>query len=182
VGNWGAPPNPEREKQFLAGSGGKVDLGARTQTETEQRARPNNNEQREAGPRKSRAGSDRRCREIQSGKKQDRRTTACGKKRFGKKRQAMAQIRRPGRTRIEEQAGPGTAARLALWSGKRRKKNTSTNRPRTTKTKTRQSSMNKKRSTEIRDRAAKSDLAPPNQTRKNTQHTQVVNQIFFIKI
>jgi hypothetical protein len=80
VGNWGAPPNTEREKQFLAGSGGKVDLGARTQTETEQRARPNNNEQREAGPRKSRAGSDRRCREIQSGKKQDRRTTACGKK------------------------------------------------------------------------------------------------------
>jgi hypothetical protein len=75
AGNWGAPPNPEREKQFLAGKG-----GARTQTETEQRARPNNNEQREAGPRKPRAGSDRCCREIQSGKKQDRRTTACGKK------------------------------------------------------------------------------------------------------
>jgi hypothetical protein len=35
----------------------------------------------------------------------------------------------------------------------------------------RDSSMNKKRSTEIRERAAKSDLAPPNQTSKNTQHT-----------
>jgi hypothetical protein len=76
----GAPPNPEREKQFLAGSGGKVDLGARTQTEMEQRARPNNNEQREAGPGKLRAGSDRRCREIWSGKRQDWRTAACGKK------------------------------------------------------------------------------------------------------
>jgi hypothetical protein len=31
--------------------------------------------------------------------------------------------------------------------------------------------MNKKRSTEIRDRAAKSDLAPPNQTRKNSKIT-----------
>jgi hypothetical protein len=27
VGNLGAPPNPEREKQFLAGGGGKIDTG-----------------------------------------------------------------------------------------------------------------------------------------------------------
>jgi hypothetical protein len=41
--------------------------------------------------------------------------------------------------------------------------------------------MNKKRSTEIIDRAAKLDLPLPNQS-KNAQHTQVANHIFFIKI
>jgi hypothetical protein len=50
-----------------------------------------------------------------------------------------------------------------------------------TKMKTRQSLMNKKCNTEIRDWPAKSDLAPPNQTSKNTQHTQAVNQNFPLK-
>jgi hypothetical protein len=35
AGNLGAPPNLEREKQFLAGGGGKIDPVTRTQTETE---------------------------------------------------------------------------------------------------------------------------------------------------
>jgi hypothetical protein len=169
-GKLGRPPtNPEQEKQFLAGSRGKVDLGARTQTETEQRARPNYKEQREAGPRKPRVRSDRCCREFESGKKQDRRTAACAKNDSEEKTGLGA-----------DQATRTNTNRRTSWARHRCVLATRVeNEERKTRRQTghtrlkrkRDSSMNKKRSTEIRERAAKSDLAPPNQTSKNTQHT-----------